>query len=69
MVRSGVKREEMKRRPVVIPYIRGFSEELKRTFGGSGYQLILSPQTLCGTHKRSSGEGQVVGPVYKISCR
>ena len=32
MITTGTKRE--KKRPVIIPYIKGFSEELKMTFGG-----------------------------------
>ena len=41
-VTSGVKRED-KKRPVIIPYIRGFSEELKRTFGGYGIPTYFKP--------------------------
>ena len=37
-VTSGVKREK---RLVVIPYIRGFFEELKRIFGGLGVQTYF----------------------------
>ena len=33
---SGAKSEERKKRPIVVPYIRGFSEELKRIFGRFG---------------------------------
>ena len=40
---SGVKREERKKRPVIIPYIRGFSEELKRIFGGFGVPAYFKP--------------------------
>ena len=40
---SGAKREERKKRPVVIPYIRGFSEELKRIFGGFGVPTYFKP--------------------------
>ena len=69
---SGAKREQRKRIPVVIPYIRGFSEELKRIFGGFGVrtyfkhsntlrQLLVHP-------KDPAGKDKVVGPVYKISC-
>ena len=69
---SGVKSEERKKRPVVVPYIRGFSEELKRIFGGFGVptyfkssntlrQLLVHP-------KDPVGKDKVVGPVYKISC-
>ena len=38
-VTAGVKRED-KKRPVNIPYIRGFSEELKRTFWGYGISSL-----------------------------
>ena len=47
MVTTGAKRED-KKRPVIIPYIRGFSEELKRTFGGYGVPTYFKPMnTLC----------------------
>ena len=69
---SGAKSEERKKRPVVVPYIREFSEELKRIFGGFGVptyfkssntlrQLLVHP-------KDPVGKDKVVGPVYKISC-
>ena len=68
---SGAK-SEVRKRPVVVPYIRGFSEELKRIFGGFGVptyfkssntlrQLLVHP-------KYPVGKDKVVGPVYKISC-
>ena len=44
---SGAKREETKKSPVVIPYIKDFSKELKKAFGRFGV---------------SSGEGQSCGP-------
>ena len=70
-VMSGVKRED-KKRPVIIPYIKGFSEELKSTFGGYGiptyfkstntlHQLLVHP-------KDPVEKDKVVGPGYKISC-
>ena len=57
---------------VVVPYNRGFSEELKRIFDGFGVptyfkssntlrQLLVHP-------KDPVGKDKVVGPVYKISC-
>ena len=63
---SGAKNEERKKRPVVVPYIRGFSEELKRIFGGFGVptyfkssntlrQLLVHP-------KDPVGKDKVVGP-------
>ena len=59
---SGVKREERKKRPVIIPYIRGFSEELKRIFWrirSTGIlQTLKHSTTVAGTPKRSSREGQ-----------
>ena len=59
---SGAKREERKKRPVIIPYIRGFSEELKRTFGRIRSTDILQTleysTTVAGTPKRSSRERQ-----------
>ena len=42
-VTTGAKRED-KKRPVIIPYIRGFSEELKTTFGGYGIPTYFNPK-------------------------
>ena len=70
-VTTGVKREDEKR-PVIIPYIRGFSEELKRTFGGYGIPTYFKPtntlRQLLVHPKDPVGKDKVVGPVYKISC-
>ena len=70
-VTTGVKRED-KKRPVIIPYIRGFSEELKRTFGGYGIPTYFKPTNtlhqLLVHPKDPVGKDKVVGPVYKISC-
>ena len=68
---SGVKSEERKKRPVVVPYIRGYSEELKRIFGRFGVPTYFkSSNTLrqhcttalydstVGTSERSSRERQ-----------
>ena len=69
---SGVKREERKKRPVIIPYIRGFSEELKRIFGGFRVPTYFKPSNtlrqLLVHPKDPLGKNKVVGPVYKISC-
>ena len=69
---SGAKREKRKKGPVVIPYIRGFSEELKRIFGGFGVPMYFKPSNtlrqLLVHPKDPVGKDKVVGPVYKISC-
>ena len=66
-----MKRED-KKRQVIIPYIRGFSEELKRTFGGYGIPTYFKPtntlRQLLVHPKDPVGKDKVVGPVYKISC-
>ena len=68
---SGAKREETKKRPVTIPYIRGFSEELKRIFGRFGVPTYFKPSDtlwqLLVHPKDSVGKDKVVGPVYKVS--
>ena len=65
-VTTGVKR------PVIIPYIRGFSEELKRTFGGYDIPTYFKPtntlRQLLVHPKDPVGKDKVVGPVYKINC-
>ena len=59
---SGAKTEERKKRPVVIPCIRGFSKELKRSFVGFGVptyfkpsntlrQLLVHPKDLVGKER------------------
>ena len=40
-VTSGAKREERRKRPVLILYIRGFSEELKRTSFSSVVLFVI----------------------------
>ena len=69
---SGAKREERKKRPVINPYIRGFSEELKRIFGGFGVPTYFRPSNtlrqLFAHPKDPVRKDKVVGPVYKISC-
>ena len=66
-----MKREERKKRPVVIPY-SVFSEELKSIFGGFGVPTYFKPSNtlwqLLVHPKDPVGKDKVVGPVYKISC-
>ena len=68
---TGAKGED-KKRPVIIPHIRGFSEELKRTFGGYGMPTYFKPMNtlhqLLVHPKDPVGKDKVVGPVYNISC-
>ena len=70
-VTTGVKRKD-KKRPVIIPYSRGFSEELKRTFREYGIPTYFKPtntlRQLLVHLKDPVGKDKVVGPVYKISC-
>ena len=69
-VTTGVKRED-KKRPVIIPYIRGFSEELKKTFGGYSIPTYFKPtntlRQLLVHPKDPVRKDKVVSPVYKIS--
>ena len=70
-VTTGAKRED-KKRLMIIPYIRGFAEELKRTFGRYGIPMYFKPTNtlhqLLVHPKDPVGKDKVVGPVYKISC-
>ena len=70
---AGVKREERKKRPIVIPYIRGVSKELRRIFGGFGVWAYFNPRKalrqLLVHLKDSVGTDTVVGSVSKISCQ
>ena len=56
---------------MIIPYIRGFSKELKRAFGGYGIRAYFKPtntlRQLLVHPKDPVGKDKVVGPVYKIS--
>ena len=69
-VTTGAKRED-KKRPVIIPNIRGFSEELKRPFGGYVIPMHFKPTNTLGqllVHpKDPMGKDKVSDPVYKIS--
>ena len=66
-ITTGVKRDD-KKRLVIIPYIRGFSEALKRTFGDTVCQRISSlyiyehSAPAVSPPERPSGEGQSCGP-------
>ena len=63
--------EGTKEIPVVIPYIKGFSEQTRQAFGKyviaiyfkptNTLQLLVKPKDLVSKEK-------VVGPVYKIKC-
>ena len=69
---SGAKREERKKRPVAITYIRVFSKELKRIVGGFRVPTYFKPSNTLGqllVHiKDPVGKDKAVGPVYEISC-
>ena len=48
-----VKNNKRKKFPVILPYIRGFSEELRRVFSGFGNLLTSSPlKTVTSVIKR-----------------
>ena len=67
-----MKRED-KKRPVIIPYIRIFSKEVKRTFGGYGiptyFKLTNTLHQLYVHPKDPVRKDKDVGPVYKIAVR
>ena len=71
VVTSGEK-EKRNKRPVVIPYVKGISEELKRIFGSFGITTCFKPtntlRQLLVRPKDPVGKDKVVGPVYHISC-
>ena len=65
-------KEKSKKIPVVIPYVKGFSEQMRRVYGKYGIptyfkktntlrQLLVKP-------KDPLSKENVVGPVYKIKC-
>ena len=64
---SGTNLEERKKRLVVIPYIRGFTEELRRVFGGYGTPTYFKPlntlRQLLVHPKDPVWKDKIVGPV------
>ena len=66
------RKEESRKKPVVIPYIRGVSEQLRRIFGAFGVPTYFKPtntlRQLLVHPKDPVGKEKVVGPVYNIKC-
>ena len=66
---SGTVKEKY---PVVMPYIRGFSEELRRILKGYNIQAYFKPtntlRQLLVRPKDKLDKFQVTGPVYYIPC-
>ena len=64
--------DKPKKFPVVIPYIRSFSEQLRRVFGGYGVPAYFKPtntlRQILVRPKDPLKKEQVVGPVYHINC-
>ena len=73
LVTSGVKRDDKKKRPVVIPYISGFSKELKRTFGGFRIPTYVKPTNICVscwfTTKIQYGRTNLLAQCIKLAVR
>ena len=69
-----VKRPEPvnKKIPVVIPYIKGFSEQIRRVLRKYGISTYFKPtnvlRQLLVKPKDPVDKENVVGPVYKIKC-
>ena len=64
-------KEKAKKIPV-IPYIKGFSEQIRRVFGRYGTPTYFKPtnmlRQLLVKLKDPVSKENVVGPVYKIKC-
>ena len=64
--------EKAKKFPVVIPYIKGFSEEIRRVFGKYDIPTYFKPMNtlrqLLVKPKDPVDKESVVGPVYRIQC-
>ena len=58
--------------PVMIPYVKGFSEQMRRVFGKYGIPTHFKPtntlRQLLVKPKDPVSKENVVGPVYKIKC-
>ena len=61
-----------KKYPVVFPYVRGISEQLRKVFRSfdipAYFKLINTLQQLLVQPKDTVAKGKVVGPVYHITC-
>ncbi len=57
---------------VIIPYVKGVSETLRRIFGRHNIQTHFKPtntlRQLLVKPKDSLGKDKIVGPVYQINC-
>ena len=65
-------KEKSKKIPVVIPYVKGFSEHMRRVFGKYGIPAYFKPtntlRQLLVKPKYPVNKENVVGSVYKIKC-
>jgi hypothetical protein len=63
---------QKRRRPIVIPYVKGFSEEYRRILKGYETPVYFKPtntlRQLLVRPKDKIIKERVVGPVYKIKC-
>ena len=62
---TGETAPERKKRSVVIPYIKGVSEQLRRIYKQYDVPAYFKPSN---TLRQLLDKEKVVGPVYKISC-
>ena len=67
-----LRKEKSKKISVVIPYVRGFSEQMRRIFRKYGIPTYFKPtntlRQLLVKPKDPVSKENVVGPVYKIKC-
>ncbi|MCG8430526.1 MAG: hypothetical protein MJA29_05100 [Candidatus Omnitrophica bacterium] len=71
--RETTSQGQKRSKSVPLPYIKGLSEELKRTFSSHGANVHFKPfntirQMLCAPKDPTKKE-QVCGPIYLIPCR
>ena len=61
-----------KKYPVVLPYVRGISEQLKRVFRSfdilAYFKMTNTLRQLLVLSKDKVEKGKMVGPVYHITC-
>ena len=61
-----------KKYPVVLPYVRGISEQLRRVFRSFNIPAYFKPtktlQQVLVWPKDNVETGKVVGPVYHVTC-
>ena len=64
--------DKRRKRPIVIPYVKGASEQMRRVLGGYGIPTYFKPtntlRQLLVRPKDRLDQEKIVGPIYRITC-